>query len=606
LILQNPLGLLALLAVPVIIILYLLKQKREEYIVSSLQLWQAALQDVEANAPWQRLKKNILMILQILAVTLLAIIISEPILRGAGNKEGAVLLVIDCSLSMQSADTQPSRFEAAKKDALKLVEGAGRGTSFSLIASDSTPYIVLHKSDDKNRVMQEIKNLKVTDTAEDPEGTAELVKMLVRENPEIRVKWFGDSVSPVSGDNISYYSYNKNGDNYAVTLLALRKPNSGGGMTALSRIANFSHREAELDVSLYTDGAFFDARRVKVGPGKSESVYWTDIPESAQRVECTVDTADVLPKDNTAGVMVYSDKTAKVLLATKKNIFLEKVLGLIPGLELYRTDMEDIDEFAGYDLYVFDGEMPEELPEDGHIMLFNPPENKYFSVAGLSEYTEIRSTKHRIYNNLKREASFSALKTGLYHLPQWGDPLMENDEGTVAFEGYFDNRRIMVFGFDLHETNLPVQPFFPVIMARAVQELLPGGAGEIPAVYAGDSVELSAVPEARKVLVIAPDGNETLLAPPFPVTAFDGTGKTGIYTIEQQLENETIRQQFFVNAPSEREFALSERIADGQQEGNSETAGRPLHGWSLKVPLLLLFLCILLVEWWVYANGIAV
>ena len=605
-ILQNTWGLLALLAVPVIIILYLLKQKHEEYITSSLRLWQTALQDVEANAPWQKLKRNILMFLQIAAIVLLALILSEPFLRGGGKSGGAAMIVIDCSLSMQSTDIQPSRFEAAKKDALKLVEASSPGTSFSLIASDSKPYIVLHKVDDKNRVIQEIKNLRVTDTAEDPDRTVELVDMLIREDPEILTSWFGDGVRPALGDTASYFSYNRNGDNYAVTLLTQRKHQSGQTMTVLSRIANFSLREAELDVSLYSDGNFVDARRVSVDAGKIESVYWTDIPESSSKLECTIDTEDVLKKDNTAGVINHTNKTARVLLATKKNIFLEKVLGLLPSLELFRTDIEDMDEFIGYDLYIFDGEMPEVLPEDGHVILFNPPENKYFSFAGLSEQTEIRSTKHRLYNNLKQEISFGAFKTNLIQLPEWGNPLMENGDGITAFEGYLGSNRIMAFGFDLHETNLPVQPFFPVIMTRAVQELLPGGADAISAVNAGESIELSVDPEAREVFVITPDSGKIMIAPPFPVTAFNGTEQIGTYIIEQQLEKETLSQQFFVNAPSEREFALSQKNTGVQQNHNMEPSGRPPLGWNLKMPLLWILLAILLIEWWVYANGSAV
>ncbi len=605
-ILHNPWGLLALLAVPVIILLYLLKQKHEEYITSSLQLWQSALQDVEANAPWQRLKKNILMIIQIFAVILLAMILSEPFLQGGGNKGGSVMLVIDCSLSMQSTDMQPSRFEAAKKDALKLVEAGSPGTSFSLIASAHTPSIIFHKVNDKNRAIQEIKNLKVIDTAENPEKTAELVNSLIREDPGIQTSWFSDGVRSTLADSASYYSYNRNGDNYAVTLLAQRKLQSGRRIAALSRIANFSLHEAELDVSLYADGNFVDARRVSVEAGKSESVYWDGIPESALKLECTIDTEDVLMKDNTAGVTVYSNKSARVLLATEKNIFLEKVLTLIPGLELYRTDMEDMEAFTGYDLYVFDGEIPEELPDDGHVVLFNPPQNRYFSSVGLSEYTEIHSTDHEIYNNLKQEISFNALKTDLYQLPEWGVPLMEDNNGFTAFEGYIKNRRIMVFGFDLHETNLPVQPFFPVIMTRAIQELLPGDVNKISAVNAGDAIELSIDPESKEVYVIAPDGNKTLIAPPFPATAFDETTQIGSYTIEQRLENETENQRFFVNAPSEREFALSNRTEADEPNHGADARSMPPVGWSLKTPLLWLLLAILLIEWWVYTNGITV
>ena len=377
-------------------------------------------------------------------------------------------------------------------------------------------------------------------------------------------------------------------------------------MAALSRIANFSLNAAELDVSFYADGNFVDARRVSVEAGKSESVYWDGIPESASKLECSIDTEDVLMKDNTAGLTVFSNKSAKVLLATEKNIFLEKVLSLIPGLELYRTNMEDMEAFTGYDLYVFDGEIPEELPEDGHVILFSPPRNKYFSSLGLSEYTEIHSTEHKIYNNLKQEITFNALKTELYQLPEWGVPIMEDKNGFTAFEGYMKNRRIMVFGFDLHETNLPVQPFFPVIMNKAVQELLEGNANGISSVNAGDVVEISIDPESKEVYVISPDGNMSLIAPPFPATAFDETTQIGIYTIEQRLESETVSQQFFVNAPSEREFALSNKTEADHPNLGADARSMPPVGWSLKIPLLWLLLAILLIEWWVYTNGITV
>ena len=345
---QFPWGLLALLAAPVIIILYLLKQKHEEYITSSLYLWRNALQDVEANAPWQRLKKNILMFLQIAAVVLLALILSEPVIQNIGGKGGAVMLVMDCSLSMQSTDMKPSRFEAASEDAVKLVEACRDGTEFTLIASGSTPYIVIHGTTDSNNVIREIRSLEATDTAEDTDGTVELVRSLVRENPEMQINWFGDGTNPVSGDNARYYSYNRNGDNYAVTLLSQRKNQNSPEITALSRIANFSKMDAELDVSLYTDGNLFDARRVKVGAGKSESVYWAGIPDSVSRLECRIDTEDTLPKDNIAGVMAQSEKKGRVLLATEKNVFLEKVLSLMPNLEVYRTVMEDAEELKGH------------------------------------------------------------------------------------------------------------------------------------------------------------------------------------------------------------------------------------------------------------------
>jgi hypothetical protein len=65
------LGFLAL--IPVIVLLYLLKLRRTEIVIPSTYLWIKSLQDLTANAPFQRLRKNLLLLLQIIAVLLLAI-----------------------------------------------------------------------------------------------------------------------------------------------------------------------------------------------------------------------------------------------------------------------------------------------------------------------------------------------------------------------------------------------------------------------------------------------------------------------------------------------------------------------------------------------------
>ena len=42
----------------IIVLLYLLKLKRKEQVVSSVMLWQDAVADIQANAPFQKLKKS--------------------------------------------------------------------------------------------------------------------------------------------------------------------------------------------------------------------------------------------------------------------------------------------------------------------------------------------------------------------------------------------------------------------------------------------------------------------------------------------------------------------------------------------------------------------
>jgi hypothetical protein len=73
----SPLALLGLLFLPVVLAMYLLKLRRDERIVPSTLLWQRLLTDVEANAPWQRLRRSLLLLLHA-PRPLLAILAARP------------------------------------------------------------------------------------------------------------------------------------------------------------------------------------------------------------------------------------------------------------------------------------------------------------------------------------------------------------------------------------------------------------------------------------------------------------------------------------------------------------------------------------------------
>ncbi len=54
------------ITVPLLLLLYFLKLKRRENVVPSTLLWKRAVQDLQVNAPFQRLRRNILLLLQML------------------------------------------------------------------------------------------------------------------------------------------------------------------------------------------------------------------------------------------------------------------------------------------------------------------------------------------------------------------------------------------------------------------------------------------------------------------------------------------------------------------------------------------------------------
>src|SRR5215207_7677924 len=109
-------------AIPIVIVFYLLKRKRVVKLVSSTLLWQKFLAETQANAPFQRLRHNWLLVLQILVLTLVVLALARPYFAGHSKSARLRILILDASASMQSTDEKPSRFEKARSQALKLVD----------------------------------------------------------------------------------------------------------------------------------------------------------------------------------------------------------------------------------------------------------------------------------------------------------------------------------------------------------------------------------------------------------------------------------------------------------------------------------------------------
>src|SRR4051794_36517064 len=129
------LGLLAL-AVP-IVALYMLRMRRREREVSSTLLWEQAIRDVRANAPWQRLRPNLLLLLQLLALAALVVALARPFWLGATPLGTNLVVIVDVSGSMGATDVEPSRLERAKGEIRKLIDSLPANGQMTIIAAGS-------------------------------------------------------------------------------------------------------------------------------------------------------------------------------------------------------------------------------------------------------------------------------------------------------------------------------------------------------------------------------------------------------------------------------------------------------------------------------------
>src|SRR5439155_3163314 len=109
-------------AMSLLLVLYFLKLRRRELAVSSTLLWKKAIQDLQVNAPFQKLRRNLLLFLQLLLLALLCLALSRPVSNyqpGAGKTS---IILIDRSASMNAIEANgKTRLDEAKKKAKELI-----------------------------------------------------------------------------------------------------------------------------------------------------------------------------------------------------------------------------------------------------------------------------------------------------------------------------------------------------------------------------------------------------------------------------------------------------------------------------------------------------
>ena len=99
-----PLALLGLAFLPLVVAFWMLKLRRTERTVGSTLLWQRFGEDLQANAPWQRLRRSFLLLLQLLLVLLLALLAAQPFLERPATLARDLVIVVDASASMAATD----------------------------------------------------------------------------------------------------------------------------------------------------------------------------------------------------------------------------------------------------------------------------------------------------------------------------------------------------------------------------------------------------------------------------------------------------------------------------------------------------------------------
>ncbi len=532
--------LLGTLAVP-LLLLYFLKVRRRQMRVSSLLLWEAALRDREASTFFQRLQRDPLLILQILALLALTVALARPAVTVMGQGAKRVAIVMDTSASMKATDVASSRFVQAQRAALGLVGRLGEGAEVMVIEAGVQPRVVVPFTREHDRVTAGLRSLEAHDLPNRLAEGLRTARALVGADPRAEIHVFTDGAHPdaikAQGDDVRvrWTGVGQRSHNVGITSLAVRRNYFGNyNSQAFFSVGNFSTEPQTLSLRLTLDDQILTERTLTLDPQVRRAIV---VPFSEQRggvLKLKLDVADDLEADNVAYAVIPAPRTLSVLLVSPGNLFLEKVLQTDPQVKLevrkpdaYQGGME------GFDVVVVDSVSPPKLGDGRFVLVNTVPADVPIEMLGRLDHPPIMDWDRN--HPIMRQIDFAkvTIEDAMRVRPvAAGKTLVEAVGGPLIYALEERDRKALFFGFDLFRTDFPLRVAFPLILSKGLRWLSPVGLDQSSLqLQAGQPILLPVEHGVNTATVRTPSGRTVRAQVNRGMASFTETDEVGIYTV---------------------------------------------------------------------------
>lgn len=457
---------LSLLAVP-LVVLYVLKAGRTAHRVPATWLWRQALHDVEARVPFRRLRRDWLLLLELLALALLVLAAAGPTRRTLPVAGRRVALVLDASAAMSAE----GRLDEARREAARFVGGMGSGSEALLVRAASRPAVVAALASDRAALRSALAGVRASSAPARLGPALALARSLVGPTGSVVLFTAGARDVPDTA-GLSVVRVGRPMENVGIVAFGVRpRDASGADHEAFARLRNASAVPATGTLRLLVDGGLRNASTLAI-PADGEVARTLDLPGVVEGVVEAVwdgETKDPFPVD---------DRAAWVLRAPSPRTF--RLVGA-PGPELLRALAANDDwravpadiTAARADVDVVVGGAP--AADGPPMLLVNPPAGTFGAAAG-GAAAGVSILHWDATHPALRFVPLASVRLG--RVPRIARPagarvLAESAAGPLILEGTLGSRRYLLWAFDPAESDLPLRVAFPLLVRNALELLAP-------------------------------------------------------------------------------------------------------------------------------------
>ncbi|MBQ7637088.1 MAG: VWA domain-containing protein [Lachnospiraceae bacterium] len=590
-----------LLLIPAVIIMYLLKQKAVAHSVPSLFLWNEMYRNKESDTPWEKLKKNKLLIIQIITILVLVFCLMSPYTSTENEASSNVVLLIDNSGSMSTElSNNRSRLDYAKNAARELVKTLDDNTAVTVIACSNRTTSLLSGSLDKAAVLSAIESIKPTMLSGNCEGGLALCNGLAAGNDSMKVTVFTDSPTSLGSLTGTIYNFSSPAENLSLDYVSSAQKK--GKLTVIACVTNHGIKDVTGDINLYGDNELLDVSSYTLSAGESTIVYFDETGFEGTVIKAELNTEDALLYDNTAYCISSTKKNGRVLLLTSRNIYLKKAIELNANITLHETN--DPETFSGeaaegYDLCIIDGQdmLPELLPQECNLIFIQCDPGRFFELSEDIENIYL-TLEDSPYTAGISNYSFGVTSVTPADQPIWAKSFISAGNKTAGFAGDCEGRKIGYIGFDLHSTDLPLDYRFPILIWNLISDLGNSDLLTTSGIYCGDTLRINSSTDDRMPTIIYPDGKKEALNS-LPLI-FKDTDTPGAYLLDK---GDNKIEAFAVNFDtSESRIFSASAVANSAGDNAVVIDAQTASAKSYRPLIIILLLLIMAFEWFVYIK----
>ena len=612
--LANPSALLALGLIPILILIHSLKPKPKQVEVTSLFLWQEVLKEKSGGFRIQRIIRNLPLLLQILAVILAAVALAKPVWLYTSEIKGNVILVLDSSASMKTRTASGIRFDQAKKEALKIIDELPKDSKILIIEAGSKPVLRSGFSDDKKVLKRIIRGIKPTDS---PGRIEKAIYLALSFMDPVKGDW-AFLITDGAGGNFEKLSriHQKlrpilvtGGErNIGITKFEFRQElDFEDRYEIMVEVKNFTPNPVLCPIHLMLDEETIVRKTIGLRALEKRMLIFPYSGLIAGTGQVTLELNDDFLVDNKAYTVLNTSKDIWILLVTKGNYFLRKLLEAYPNVMINAVEQvipsSWTDQAARHDIVILDRIHPPST-EKGNFLLIE----SFSPSIPLLKIGEIDNPKVLDWdrkNPLMANLDLSGLI--IEHAAQVkGEktlrPILESRQTGLMYSYQKSGLRAVFLGFDLTRSDLPLRVAFPVMMSNIFQWLHPNKLRfSSSQIKAGRTFDVYLEPRTKDFSILTPSGKwEKHQAKSNPFD-YANTDEVGIYSV---VEGEKWRY-FAVNLADESESDI--RIPKVELPSHRPAVNLDSEPITVELPLWIVFLLfaslILIPEWYFWLKN---